>query len=83
MKKHDESAPAEVFAGTQWEALIVQSLLENAEIKAYIKDGTMGTLNPWHASPGGINPVKVLVSGTDKERATSVVKDYEQNQKGG
>jgi hypothetical protein len=79
MRKKDESAPVEVFAGTQWEATIVKSLLENAEIQAFVKDGTMGTLNPWHSSPGGINPVKVLVSGLDREKATAVVSDYLQN----
>ena len=79
MRKFDESTPVEVYAGTQWEALIVKSLLENAEIEAFIKDGTMGTLNPWHASSGGANPVKVIVSGWDRERAMDIVREFEQN----
>ena len=79
MKKEDVSGPVEVFSGTAWEASIVKSLLENAEIVTFIKDGTMGLLNPWHASPGGVNPVKVFVSGLDMEKAMAVVEDYKKN----
>lgn len=79
MRKSNEQGPVEVFAGTPWEASIVKSLLENAEIEAFIKDGTMGTLNPWHASPGGINPVKVFVSGLDLEMASAVIKQYQRS----
>ena len=52
----------EVFAGSAWEAALVKSLLENAEIEAFLKDEIRGTTMPWHVSPGGINAVKVVVS---------------------
>jgi len=81
MKKEKESTPVEIFAGTQWEASIVKSLLEDAEIGAFLKDNTIGTLLPWHAAPGGANPVKVFVSGTDAEQAAMIVREFEENLK--
>ena len=35
--------PTEVFVGTAWQVALVQSLLENAEVKAYIYYGGHGT----------------------------------------
>ena len=71
--------PVEVFAGMQWEASLVKSLLENAEIQAFLKDEIRGTTMPWQVTPGGINAVKVVVSSRDLELAQQVVKDFEAN----
>jgi hypothetical protein len=72
----------EVFAGMQWEAALVKSLLENAEIQAYLKDEIRGTTMPWQVEPGGFNAIKVIVSSSDLELAQQVVKDFEDNRKG-
>jgi len=69
----------EVFAGTQWEAALIKSLLENAEIEAYLKDEIRGTTMPWQVTPGGTNAVKVVVSSNDIEIAKQVVSDFESN----
>ena len=53
MKADKENNPVEVFAGTAVQATMVRSLLENAEIEAYLKVEFTGTLYPWHISPGG------------------------------
>ncbi len=79
MKKRDESAPVEVFAGTQWETSMVRSLLEAEGIEVFLMDEVIGTLTPWYASPGGAAPIKVFVSGTDEERALGIVKEYIKN----
>ncbi|HJZ40951.1 MAG TPA: DUF2007-related protein [Bacteroidales bacterium] len=71
--------PVDVFAGTAWEAALVKSLLENAEIEVFLKDEIRGTMAPWHISPGGTDPVKVVVSGADFEKAMEVVRDFENN----
>ena len=81
MKTKQENSPVEVFAGTFWEAALVKSLLENAEIEAFLKDEIRGTMTPWHISPGGTNPVKVVVSSNDLEKAKQVVDDFETNRK--
>jgi hypothetical protein len=71
--------PVDVFAGTAWEAALVKSLLENAEIEVFLKDEIRGTMAPWHISPGGTDPVKVVVAGADFEKAMEVVRDFENN----
>lgn len=83
MKTDKENNPVEVFAGTAVQATMVKSLLENAEIEAYLKDEFTGVLYPWHTSPGGVGAVKVLVSGKDHDKARIVVDEYEDNVKDG
>lgn len=79
MKKDKENYPVEVFAGTAVQATLVKSLLENAEIKAYLKDEFTGVLYPWHTSPGGVGAIKVFVSSLDQKKAQMVVDEYERN----
>ena len=79
MKKDKDITPLEVFAGTAVQATLVKSLLENAEIDAYLKDEFTGTLYPWHTTPGGVGAVKVFVSSLDHEKARIVVDEYESN----
>ena len=81
MQPGDKIKPVEIFSGTPLEAALVKSLLENAEIKAFLKDDLMGTLSPWHTSPGGTNPLKVFVSSNDVDKALQVVMEYEKNRK--
>jgi len=81
MKTDREINPVEVFAGTAVQATLVKSLLENAEIEAYLKDEFTGTLYPWHTTPGGVGAVKVFVSSADHEKARIVVDEYESNMK--
>jgi hypothetical protein len=71
----------EIFAGTTWQAGMVKSLLENAEIEAFLKDVIIGTLNPWWTDPGGAGPIKVLVSSSDYDKAKMIVDEYEKNLK--
>lgn len=81
MKTDKGINPVEVFAGTAVQATLVKSLLENAEIEAYLKDEFTGTLYPWHTTPGGVGAVKVFVSSVDHEKARIVVDEYESNLK--
>ena len=81
MKKKDEIKSEVVFSGNTWQAGIVKSLLENADIQAYILDGITGTLNPWWTAPGGAGSVRVAVSGQDLEKALLIVSEYEKNMK--
>ena len=74
----DNSTPVEVFAGKQWEAAMVKSLLENAEIEAFLLDEFTGTLAPWYTAGGGAGAVKVLVANGDAEKARLVVKEFEE-----
>jgi hypothetical protein len=81
MKTKNGSEPVEIFAGTAVQASLVKSLLENAEIDAYLKDEFTGVLYPWHSSAGGVGAVKVFVSGENYEAARLVVDEFESNLK--
>jgi hypothetical protein len=77
----EENNPVEVFTGTAWEAAVVKSLLENAEIRVFLKDEIRGTMVPWHISPGGTDAVTVVVSSADYENARQVVDEYKANRR--
>jgi hypothetical protein len=76
MKSDSEIYPVEIFDGNQWEASLVKSLLDNAEIESFIKDGRMGVLAPWDVDAGGAGPVKIFVSNVDFEKAKEVIEQY-------
>lgn len=78
MKTENEISPVEVFDGTQWQAMLVKSLLDNAEIESFIRDSRMGVLAPWNVDAGGAGPVKIFVSSLDAEKAREVITQYEQ-----
>jgi hypothetical protein len=77
MKKNQEIEPVEIFDGTQWQAMLVKSLLDNAEIESFVKDQRMGVLAPWNVDAGGAGPVKIFVSSLDYEKAKEVIDQYE------
>jgi hypothetical protein len=81
MSESGEPRMVEVFAGTAWEAALVKSLMDNAEITAFLKDEIRGTTMPWQVEAGGFFAVKVLVSSDDLSLAREVVADFEANRK--
>jgi hypothetical protein len=72
----EKNSPVEVFSGTAWEAAIVKSLLENAEIEVFLMNEIRGTMVPWHISQESIDAVTVVVSSADTENARQVVEEY-------
>ncbi|MFY9154474.1 MAG: DUF2007-related protein [Prolixibacteraceae bacterium] len=76
MNTDQEIYPVIVFEGNDWQAAMVKSLLENAEIEAFLKDEKMGVLAPWNVAAGGAGSVKVIVSNLDLERAREVVDEF-------
>jgi hypothetical protein len=81
MTDKNEDKPIEVFTGTAWEVALVQSLLENAEINAYVYYGGKGTLTPM-VSVGGVKIIRITVSSEDYEKAKQVVDQYYDAMKG-
>jgi len=77
MKSDQEIYPVEVFDGNDWDASMVKSLLDNAEIEAFVKDEKMGVLAPWNVAGGGAGSVKIFVSNVDLEKAKEVIEQYE------
>jgi hypothetical protein len=79
MEKNKDIKLIQVFSGTSWEAGVVKSLLENAEIQVYMKDEVRGTMAPWHLEPGGLGAVKLIVAEIDEGKALEVVNSYLKN----
>lgn len=79
MKNSTEKDLVEVFAGSIFQAGLVKSLLEDAEIMAFFKDEITGTLAPFYASPGGAGSVRVVVAVGDYEMARLIVERYYDN----
>ena len=73
--ENHEEKPIEIFTGTAWEIALVQSLLENVEIQAYVHYGGEGTLAPLDTM-GGIPINRITVSSEDYEKAKQVVSQY-------
>lgn len=72
---NNKNNPIEIFSGTAWEAAFVQSLLENAEIKAFVFYGVEGILAPLD-SGSGLPINRIIVSSSDYEKAKVVVDQY-------
>jgi hypothetical protein len=74
MSHSDDSDLITVFTGTLFEASLVEGLLKNEGIPAFLKDATQNRGVMFLSSfQGG---VKVTVSGRDFERAAKVVEAY-------
>ncbi len=78
MSKKDNNSIIEIFSGTTWEAEMVKSLLEDSEIRCFLKNNIINTslLNPIIAEG-----VKVMISSSDYDRAKRIVDDYYKNMK--
>ena len=74
----NDSKIIEIFSGTPWEAEMVKSLLENAEIESFIKNAVFNSnmYDPIYASG-----TKVMILESNKSRAKMVVDEYYENLK--
>ncbi|MGE4568749.1 MAG: DUF2007 domain-containing protein [Bacteroidales bacterium] len=81
---HEEGIPenemtdaksAVVFSGAGWETGLVKSLLDNAEIDAYIFGGLRSVFAPMGAAFGS-EQMHIMVAASDLDRAKEVVDQY-------
>ncbi|MFZ4401834.1 MAG: hypothetical protein ACOYO1_17525 [Bacteroidales bacterium] len=79
MNTDDKIKAVEVFAGTPWQAELLISILADADIQAFSKDGIMGTFNPWWTASGGVGAVKVMVSNIDIKKSIPIIEEFEKN----
>ncbi|WP_190300228.1 putative signal transducing protein [Rufibacter hautae] len=80
MSKNFQPKPVIVFSGNAMEANVVKSMLENANLQAFLKDEHIGSIAPWQVSAGGGGAVKVLVSSLDQEEAQEIIARYNSNE---
>ncbi|MDA3905234.1 MAG: DUF2007-related protein [Bacteroidales bacterium] len=75
----DKIKAVDLYSGTLWEVELLKSLLENAEIESFIKDGIIGNTFPFQAAPGAVNPIKLVVSSNDYDMALIVLEEFKKN----
>jgi nicotinic acid phosphoribosyltransferase len=80
MKAQDGIKLVEVFAGELWQSTMVQNILEDNQINAFLENELMGTVAPWRVSSGGFNPVKVMVSNTDYDKAIKIIEEFNESE---
>lgn len=76
MEKQDDIMPVEAFAGELWQATMIQNILEDNQIQAFLENELMGTIAPWRVVAGGFNPVRVIVSSSDYKQATKLIEEF-------
>ncbi|MDA3818659.1 MAG: DUF2007 domain-containing protein [Prolixibacteraceae bacterium] len=81
MKTKNDNNIIEVFAGTSLDAAIVNSLLEDSDIKTFLKDEFMGSIAPWQVSAGGAGAVKIIINSKDYDKAKLIIEKYEESRK--
>jgi len=63
----------EIFSGTLWEAELIKSMLQAAQINSFLKNAT---LNTYLLDPILAENVKVMINGKDKSIAEQIVKEF-------
>ncbi len=76
MEKQDDIKLVEVFAGEHWQATMIQNVLNENQIQAFLENELMGTIAPWRIAPGGFNPVKVIVANHDYELSLKLIEEF-------
>lgn len=76
MENENNIKSVNVFSGTLWQATMVQNILIDNDIKAFLENEQMGTVAPWRVSSGGFNPVKVIVANLDHEASIKLIEEF-------
>lgn len=61
------------FSGDFIEAKAIQDLLKDNQITATLENSYMAFIAPWLVTPGGSNPVNVVVKDSDLDRALKLI----------
>jgi len=69
----DKDKIIEIFSGTLWEAEMVKSLLEAAQINSFVKNHST---NSYAYESGFVDGVKVMILNSDFDEARTIVEDY-------
>jgi hypothetical protein len=68
----------EIFSGTPWEAEMVRTLLQDSEIRSFLKNNLV---NSYAYDPGLASGVKVMILSSDFNNAKAIVDGYYRNMK--
>ncbi len=65
-----------VFTGNPIDADIVNQILQDNDIETLVRNEHIGTIAPWHASPGGIDPIDIFVLSENAEKAMELINEF-------
>lgn len=65
-----------IFKGNPVEAEMIKNMLVEHGIRAILKNQLMGSIAPWHVSPGGFDPVEVEILANNKEEALKLIEEF-------
>ena len=77
MSKNIEPSFKEVYSGDFLQASTIQQLLEEHDIPAFLRNGLMGSIEPFAVIAGGSNAVSIDVPTLNFEKALSLIKEFE------
>jgi hypothetical protein len=78
MKSNKEIETIEIYSGTSLDAAFLKTMLEDAGIRAFLKDDNMGTIAPFQVSGGGAGAVKIVINAENYEEANKIVERFEE-----
>lgn len=79
MATKQEETPKIVFSGEIFEATYIKSLLEENGIPVFLRNEHMSSIAPWDVTPGGANPLHVVVSSLYYDQAIKLIESTEVN----
>ena len=65
-----------IFKGNPIDSELIKDILNDHGIMANLKNQLMGTIAPWHVSPGGFEPVEVEILVEDKGKALKLIDEF-------
>lgn len=76
MKDQNDVKLVTVFEGEPWQVTMMQNILVENDIPAFIRNGLMGSIEPWAVTSGGLNPAQLMVSDLDSEAAARIIEEF-------
>ncbi len=75
----NNTAPSfkEVYSGDFLQASMIQQLLEEHEIQAFLKNSLMGSIEPFAVIAGGSNAVSIDVPTESFDAALALIEEFE------
>jgi len=68
--------PLTVFEGELWQVSLIQQLLHEFSIPAFIRNEHMSGIDRSDIAAGGLNPVILMVSENDYKRSIELIAEY-------
>lgn len=69
------------YSGGFQEAQLIHNMLLDNDIKTTLENGYMASIAPWIISPGGVNPVNVIVDESDLNLALKLIEEFNTSNK--